>query len=49
MFSRLVYPLAVVCSFERKGCGSTLGQQELVRSKSMRVRVSPGSSVRLYA
>ena len=22
-------PLAVVCSFERKGCGSTLGQQEL--------------------
>ena len=22
-------PLAVVCSFERKGCGSTQGQQEL--------------------
>jgi hypothetical protein len=22
-------PLAVVCSFERKGCGSTVGQQEL--------------------
>ena len=23
-------PLGAVCSFERKGCGSTLGQQELV-------------------
>ena len=22
-------PLAVLCSFERKGCGSRLGQQEL--------------------
>ena len=27
-------PLAVVCSFERKGCGSTQGQQELVMARA---------------
>ena len=27
-------PLAVVCSFERKGCGSTLGQQELATARA---------------
>jgi len=27
-------PLAVLCSFERKGCGSTLGQQELATVRS---------------
>ena len=31
-------PLAVVCSFERKGCGSTLGQQELAGMCGPRVR-----------
>ena len=37
-------PLAVVCSFERKGCGSTLGQQELAVACAC-VRVSGGVGV----
>ena len=30
-------PLAVVCSIERKGCGSTLGQQELAVARAVAV------------
>ena len=30
-------PLAVVCSIERKGCGLTLGQQELAVARAVAV------------